>query len=779
MSTIGVDTPRVDGPAKVSGTVQYAADIQLPGMLHAKVLRSIYPHARLVSVDTSAAERLPGVISCLTRDGLGDAKPYYGSVLKDQPIVAIDKVRYVGDPIAAVAALDRQTAEDALELIEVEYEPLPAVLDVDLALRPDAPVIHDRELEIASSFIDPDAFHFKQRSNLITTFHVEQGNVERAFAEADELFDSTYSCPTVQHGNMEPHSATATWDASGQLTVYTPCQNPSVVRDQLADMFGLRPGQVRIVVPYVGGAYGAKTHLRLEPLVAVLSRKAARPVQLTLTREEVFMTAVRHACVVRIRTGVKRDGTLVARQVESFFDTGAYAHTGPITSKNAGTVSAGPYRIPHQSLTAHCIYTNKPPAGPYRGFGVSQVAWAYEQQMDEIAHALGLDRLGIRLQNLVHEGDRIVTGETLSALDLEGPLREVARQIGDVDIARKPTQHYERGSRRPLVRGRGIACVIKTTMTPSTSAATVRLDSDGTATLFTSSVEMGQGARTSLAQIVAEELRLPVENVFVTLPDTDVTPYDQSTSSSRTIFMMGRAAQQAAGQVREQLLAMAGTALEVAPGDLELDGGDICVKGVPVRRVSIPDIFERTFGRPRGGCLSASVVNRAVGGLDRDTGRGKSSAFFFVGAAGAEVEVDPELGIVHVLRLVVATDVGKAINPRQVHLQNEGSMLMGLGTAIFEEMTFADGQPTNASLLHYMLPSIKDHPREFRSIIFERPHPEGPFGAKGAGEAAIPAIAPAIANAVADALGGTRLHSMPMLPHRVLAAIREREAARE
>ena len=766
MSAIGVDAPRVDGPAKVGGSALFTADIVLPNMLHAKVLRSSLPHARIVRIDASRAERELGVVT-LTRDDLAGMDPYYGPIVKDQPIVAIDVVRYVGDIVAAVAAEERDIAEEALDLIEVEYEALPWVTDPVAAMDPSSPVIHAARRTPEVIFVDMKSVHFQTDSNLCSVYHVAQGDIEAGFAAADEIFEDVYSVPMIQHGHMEPHASIAYWEAGGRLVVHTSTQNPSVIRTQLAELFQMPESAVRVIVPYIGGGYGAKTYPKLEPLVAALSRKARRPVLLALTREEVFMTAVRHAAVVRIKTGANRDGTLVARKVETTYDTGAYADIGPRTAKNGGYASGGPYRIEHQDLTSYCVYTNKPPAGAFRGFGVPQVCWPYESQMDDIARRFGLDPLDVRLKNLIQEGDIFVTGDRLVAVGLSRCLEQAAEAIGwrGLESTRPiPTDDPD------IVRGIGIATMIKSTMTPSNSAAAVRLNADGSATLLTSSVEMGQGPHTALAQIVAEEIGLATDRVTVAFPDTDVTPYDQSTSSSRTVFSMGRAARESGRQIREQLLQIVSDALEVAVEDLEVVDGVVRVKGQPNLAMSIPDAFRSQFGTAVGS-IFGSYDYQTKGGLDPDTGKGRASAFWFLSAAGAEVELDRRTGKIQVLRAVTVVDVGKAINPRQCWLQNEGSMLMALGSALFEEMQFDNGQPVNASFLDYMMPSMEDFPASFESKLVETPHEDGPFGAKGMGEAALGPVAPAIGNAVANALGGIRLRDLPLRPERVLDAI--------
>ena len=770
MTVVGTDAPRVDGPAKVTGAATYTADLVVPGMLHAKVLRSSLPHARIVRVDASPAEREFGVVT-LTAADLAGTDPYFGPIVRDQPIVAVDRVLFAGDVIAAVAAEERDIAEEALDLIEVEYEPLPAVTDTAAAMVSGAPILHATRPTPDVQFIDMRSVHFQPDSNVCSTYHVAQGDVEVGLAAADEVFDDVFNVPMIQHGHIEPHAAVAWWEPGGRLIVHSSTQNPSVIRTQLAELFRLPETSVRIIVPYVGGGYGAKTYPKLEPLVAALSRKARRPVGLVLTREEVFMTAVRHPCEVRITTGVRRDGTLLARRVRATYDTGAYADIGPRTAKNGGYSSGGPYRIEHQDLTSLCVYTNKPPSGAFRGFGVPQVCWAYESQMDDIARRLAIDPVELRRRNLVREGDLFITGDRLVSVGIGRCLDQVAEAIGWRGLESTRPMATERPG---FVRGLGVAAMIKSTMTPSNSAASVRLNADGSATLLTSSVEIGQGPHTGLAQIVADTIGLPFDRVAITFPDTDVTPYDQSTSSSRTIFSMGHAARRAGLQVREQLLEIASDRLEVAPDDLDVVDGIILARGAPGTSMTISEAFAAHFGTAVGS-LFGSFDFQTSGGLDPDTGKGRASAFWFLSAAGAEVEVDTRTGKVRVVRAVTAVDVGKAINPRQCWLQNEGSMLTALGSALFEEMQFDNGQPVNASFLDYMLPSMEDFPESFQSLLIETPHPDGPFGAKGMGEAALGSVAPAIGNAVANALGGVRLRDLPLRPERVLDAL---EAAR-
>ncbi|HMA81735.1 MAG TPA: xanthine dehydrogenase family protein molybdopterin-binding subunit, partial [Candidatus Binatia bacterium] len=593
--------------------------------------------------DAGKAAALPGVRAVVTRDDLEGLHHYFGTGVEDQPVVVIDKARYAGDIVAAVAADSREIAEEATALIEAEYEELPAVTGILAAAKPDAPIIHDQHIDESAG------------GNIHGVYRAASGDIEQGFKESDEVIENIYTLPPVQHGHIEPHAVTAYWEPSGKLVVHTPCQTPSPLQEQLAKVFKLPLNRVRVIVPPVGGGYGGKNHARIEPVVALLARKARRPVQWTLAREEVFLTGRRFGAVVKIKTGFKRDGRLIARKAEVYYDMGAYALSGPANTKNACVIAGGPYNIPHRDYTTYAVYTNLPPAGPFRGVGASHVCWAYESEMDEIARRIGMDPLDLRLKNLLQEGDKFITGEPMISVGVSDCVKQAARSIG------WQNENEQAPRSGIVVRGKGLAVAIKSTSTPSTSAASVRLNSDGSAILLTSSAEIGQGAQTSLAQIVGDTLGLPIERVSVTFPDTDVTPYDKSTSSSRTTFHMGRAAQIAAGQIRDQLLQAGAKALEARVEDLELKDLRLLVKGVPEKFLTFPQMFRAIFGDPSGS-LFGNYTLRTEGGVDSRTGKGKGSSFWFYSAASAEVEVDTETGKVRVLKVATAVDVGKAIH---------------------------------------------------------------------------------------------------------------------
>lgn len=756
MKLVGTNVPMVGGVAKVSGAINYVADLEFPKLLAIKALRSPFAHAKLGKVDASKAAAIPGVAAVVTRDDLAGLNPRYGTGVEDQPVVAIDKVHYVGDIVAAVAAESEEIAEAAVGLIEVEYQELPAVTDILASAQRGAPIIHERH-------IDKNA-----GGNIHGRYHVESGDCEAGLREADEVIEHSYNVPPVQHGHIELHVVSAYWEPGGKLVVHTPCQTPSPLQEQIAKIFKLPLTQVRVIVPFVGGGYGGKNHARVEPLVALLAKKARRPARWILTRDEVFLTGRRFGAAIQMKMGYKRDGRIIACKADVYYDMGAYALSGPANSKNGCYIAAGPYNIPNRDLTSYAVYTNLPPAGPYRGVGASHVCWAYESMIDEIARRLDMDPVELRLKNLLKENDRFITDEPMISVGISDCVKQVAQALN----WRGKDELHPVQNAGAIVRAKGLAVAIKSTSTPSTSAASIRLNGDGSAVVLTSTVDMGQGARTCLAQIVGDELGLPLDHVSVSFPDTDFTPYDKATSSSRSTFHMGQAVQKSATQIREQLFEVAAKQLEARQEDLEIVEGSVRVKGVPEKSLTIPQLFKAKYGEASGS-MFGNFMLRTEGGVNEKTGRGKNSVFWFYAASGAEVEVDTETGKVRVLRVISAVDVGKAIHPRQCNLQNEGSALAGMGSALFEEMRFDNGQPINSSFMDYLLPSMGDHPLQFQSLLVENPHPDGPFGAKGMGEAALPPMAPAIGNAVANALNGARVRDLPIRPDKVVAALRQ------
>jgi CO/xanthine dehydrogenase Mo-binding subunit len=755
----GSSVARLEGVEKVTGQALYTGDLEFPGMAYAKVVRSPLPHARLVRVDARRAARVPGVLAVLTREELAGLDYVYGAIYKDQTIVAVDKVRYAGDPVAAVAAEDEEAAEEAAALIDVEYEELPSVTTIDEAIAPGAPLVHEKPpagAEMRASAYGP-AREF-EGTNICYRFRYERGKIEDAFRRSAHVFEDTFRFHRVQHCSLEPHVNVAHFTGGG-LTVWSSCQDPFGLREHLAAIFGLPLARVRVIVPYTGGAYGGKLYIKGEPISAALSWKIQRPVRLEFSIGESFKTIRRHGALVRLKTGVSREGKLVARDCEIYMDTGAYADAGPRVTEKAGYRSLGPYRIPHVRVNAYCVYTNTVPAGAFRGFGAAQVTWAYESQMDLIAERLGIDHLEIRLKNLLRKGELYTPGDTPVDCDLKEGLLKAARAIG---WAKKP--------RRPNT-GKGIACCIKDAGgTYKVSGATVKLSADGSAVLLTGTVEIGQGSRTALAQVVAEELGLSLDRVAVAQLDTDVTPYDISTSASSSMTVMGLAVQRAAADARRQLLQAAAKLVKKPASRLDLRDGKVSVpsgKPIPYGKV-----LAETFGS-----RAAEIVGRGLY-ADRRSKKavlGSPTTFWEVGWGGVEVEVDPETGAIDVLRYHSVADVGKAINPVQCIGQDEGAVMFGLGHTLCEEMVYDDGQLLNPNLVDYRLPTFRHLPPEFESHLVENRNGPGPFGSKGMGEGGLLPVAPAIANAVYQAIG-VRITELPLTPARVWRAMREKGA---
>ncbi|MBI2304854.1 MAG: molybdopterin-dependent oxidoreductase, partial [Chloroflexi bacterium] len=604
-------------------------------------------------------------------------------------------------------------------------------------------------------------------TNVCHYFTLRHGDVAEGFAQADLIFEDTFTSQMVQHCSLEPNVAVAQVDATGKITLWSSTQAPYVVRRELADSMGMPMTHIRVICPWVGGGFGAKISPRADSrAVALALRTNHRPVRLAYSREEEFTSAaVRHPAILRHKTGVKRDGRIVAREIEVIWDTGAYAETGPTVSRNSGYTAPGPYNIPHVKIDGYCVYTNKVIAAAFRGYGVSQLTWAYESQMDIMARKLGIDPLEMRLRNAFEEGGVTATGEVLRVVGLKKTIYAAARSL-DWD---KPRTEGNK------LRGKGIACMHKATRAPSDSSAFVKVNEDGTVAVLTSAVEAGQGVRTVLAQITGEVLGIKADAVAVTFADTDVTPFDPTTSSSRTTFHMGNAVKTAATDAREQLVQIASQAMEANPEDIEFRGGRVFVRGAPERGMTIAQVMRRRFGSRGGPILGkGTFAPSEATPLDLETSQGaKPTAYWMYATQGAEVEVDTDTGQVRVLKLVAAHDVGRAINPVNCQQQIQGALVMGLGGALTEEVVVQEGKALNTSLADYKVLTAMDAP-VLEPIIVETPHYEGPFGAVGLGEPGLAPTAAAIANAVEDAIG-VRIKDLPITPGRVLRALREKQ----
>jgi CO/xanthine dehydrogenase Mo-binding subunit len=636
---------------------------------------------------------------------------------------------------------------------------------------------------------------------------VRRGDFDAAIAQAEVVLIEQFYTPPIQHVPLEPHVCLSI-ASDRQLTIHSTTQTPHVTRAQVAAIFGLPLANVRILVRTLGGGYGAKCYPRLEPVTTFLALKAGRPVKIVLTRAEEFVTTGRQAATFRLTTGALRDGTIVAHKAECFYGCGAYAETAPRVIRHGANGTNGAYRIPNVWLDVYAVYTNTVPCGPFRGPGSGQAHWARESHIDSLAHKLGMDPVAFRLKNVVHEGDSFILGGLLEEIRYTEQLSAVTQALDEGAAQRQtadgkdPLPAGEGPSPFPLpagegqgegvpgpgavsqhegtpvsggrpsavggpsVRiGRGYGLVMKTTNTPSTSTAMTRLNEDGSLSVMTASVEMGQGAQTALAQIAADEMSLPIERIHISLPDTETTPFDHSTSSSRTTFAMGTAIGMAIADVKQQLLQHAARILEVSPQDLEVAGGRVQVKGAPHRSLDYGEVVRKA----RQGNIVGKATYTTQAKPDPVTGGPGASAHYHTAAVGAEVAVDTETGRVTLLQCHSAIFAGKVINPTHCELQTEGSVFFGVGHALFEELAYDDGRVTNPNLSDYMIPSFQDVPDNTGVIVLEDPeHGE----VHGVGETALPAAAPAIANAVFAATG-VRVRDLPITPEKILKGLQE------
>jgi CO/xanthine dehydrogenase Mo-binding subunit len=757
---IGKPYKNVDSWKKVVGAAEYTADIKLPEMLYGKILRSKYPHARILNVDTSRAKKLIGVKAVVT--GKDVPQCLFGTVIKDKPALAFEKVRYLGDEVAGVVAVDRDTAEEALDLIDVEYEELPAIFDPLEAMKPDAILIHEKINEYECV---PIVF-IEKNTNIHGRFKLRKGDVDRAFKDADLVVEDTFSVQPIQHCQIEPHGVVAHYDQLGNVTIWASTQSPYTTRDAIAAGLGIPSHKVRVIVPYIGGGFGGKYFLKAEAPCVMLSYAVRKPVKIILTREEVFSaSSVRQPLVATLKTGVKKNGEIIARQSRLVWNSGAYCDIGPIIARNAALSSAGPYNIPNVRVDSYTVYTNNPISGSFRGLGMMQVTFAVESHMDVVAEQLGMDPVEFRLKNIVTEGSLSATGQVLHAVGVKECLEKAAKEGG---WGQKKKRKYT---------GMGIACVHKNTATPSSSTAFVKVNHDATAEVITSAVDLGQGSNTILSQIVAEELGLTPDRVSISPPDTRVTPFDQATISSRLTFHMGNAVKRAAEDARREILKIASDLLDVSTEELMLKDAKVFSKKDPKKEIHLSKLpmgsrYAKEVGHPvLGKGYFCTAREGAV--LDPETGQGaNASVFWMYGAQCVEVEVDPETGEVKVKRVVAAHDVGKIMNPLLLEGQCQGSIMMGLGAALFEECVWENGKTINPSFVDYKIANATGIPEMVSSFV-EAPHREGPYGAKGIGEPLTACCPAAIANAVYDAVG-VRIKDLPITREKILWALKEK-----
>ena len=745
---IGISVPRRDGVAKVTGAAEFTVDVDLPGLCHAKILRSPYGHARIVAVDVSAARLAPGVVAVVSADDLRDVELRYGHATADHPLIADGIVRFAGEPVVGVVAEDALSAEMALELIDVEYEPLPFVTDPFEALAESAPILHP-ERGAGGEHRGFDEQLHGEHPNVCSRSEHGWGDVDDAFARAAVVVEGEYRYPAAYAYAMETYTSVARW-REGQLTVWSSAQHPFMVRSDLARVFGLPLAAVQVSVPYVGGGYGSKSYTKIEPLTAALALRAGRPVRLALSVEETVVTTRSVAAVSRVRTAFDADGLILARTADIVMNSGGYAENSPRVANKASRRLAGPYRIPAARVVARAVYTNTAPGSSYRGLGGPQAVFAGETQMDEAAARLGLEPLELRRRNMLSKGDRPWPG----ARPLDGDLR------ADVEIV---VDELDSAGAVPAGRGRAVCVSASDGGAEPLGSAVIRLMPDGSIALMCGSAEMGQGSSTVLPQIAAAELGVPLDRIHLVQSDTAVVSYDRSTGASRTTTVMGIAIQRAAADVKRQLRDWAVDALEANPADLVEQRDGFLLDG---RLYPWGEIVRRWFGGGYGEVVGTGYVRRD--GITREL-----PLFWELGCLGVEVSVDEETGEVRVERLVTVGDVGRAVHPLMAEGQDVGGAMMGMGIALREELLY-DGQTMiNGNLWEYRVPRTTDMP-EIRSFLAERADGIGPYGAKGGGEATVNPIAPAVLNAVRGAVG-IELREVPVTPERVWRALRRRD----
>jgi len=748
---IGEDVPRVDAREKVTGAAQFADDLQFgPGLLYARIKRSPHPHALLKKVDVSRARKLPGVKAIVTGE---DFPGFIGLYLQDRYIFCRDRVRYVGDPVAGVAAVSEEIAEKALELIEVEYELLPGVFDPEYGASPEAPLLHpDLGKYEAVNFIFPEP-----GSNISNHFKLRRGDPEAAWKECAAIVESVYRIPHIQHVPLETHIAVARVDMDGKVKLWGSSQSPFAQRNLIAKALNISQSDVQVIAPFVGGGFGSKAGVSMEALaVAIASQVRGRPVKLRLTREEEFYTAfVRQGMVAHFKMGCDQAGRLLAMENSYYWDGGAYTEYGVNITRAAGYSCTGPYHVPNVRADSYCVYTNHPVGGPMRGFGMPEMHSGLEQCIDELAEKIGMDKVAFRKLNCIKTGDTVVTGMTMHPTGLEQCIVKAADASG-WGHKDPPMAPFKR-------RGKVIAVMWKAPAMPPNagSSSEVLLNEDGTVTVKVGGQEIGQGSFTIAAQVAAATLGVPYESVRVSGPlDTDTSPYEWQTVASRLTWSMGNAVAAAARDARQQILDMVAESWGESADDLDIvDGNVISYKSeesLPLKNIVI-------YGLPKPndqGWIGGPVVGRGnfmptyVTGLDAQTGQGpRAVVHYTTGAQAVEVEVDLETGRVEVLRGVTAFDVGKAINPELVRAQMEGGFVQGMSTALFEALQLKEGVVQNPSFVDYRIATSADAPGEIQSIIVEVPQEDGPWGARGIGEHPMVPTIPAIANAIYDAIG--------------------------
>jgi CO/xanthine dehydrogenase Mo-binding subunit len=739
---IGASARRGGGRGRVTGEQRYVADIALEGVLHVALVTLDVPRARIIHIDRAEALAMPGVHAVLTADDLPQPMPRFGPQFTDRPVLAVQQTAYHGEPVAAVAAETLDQAQAAAAAVRVEVEALAAVTTIEAALAPDAPLVQDPSIRPG----DPRA-----DSNVLREYRFGWGDVEAA--HADVVVEHTYAFPMVTHFAIEPHGFMAAPDGDG-IRVWSSIQHPYWLQRVLAGVLGLPLARVRVIAPDPGGAFGGKQHAKFEPLVALLALRTRRPVRLILSLEQSFQAVRRTSTSITVRTSVLADGTLVAQDIRADYLIGAYADIADRVVAKGSFPGCGPYRVPHARIVSRSILSNTTPSTAFRGFGNPQINWAVESNLDAVAVALGVDPLELRRRNLAAKGEAFIPGDT----PVDGDWREAVDRAAELIDWSAPT---------PPGRGRGLAVGIKSGPTTGLSYALVRLLLDGSVVVYSGTSDMGQGARTILAQIAAQELGCPLDWVTVVMGDTAVVPYDQQTSASRSTVLMGRAVADACGRIQERVRVMAAERHGLPVGDVHVEGGTVHVGD---RELPLMDVVRDGLGRLGG---EISGLGEARKEADPDHPLGGTAAFYEFNCTAVELEVDEATGDITIHRYVTVSDVGRALNPMQVRGQDEGAAIMGLGHTLMEQVILDDaGRIRNLGAIDYKIPTSMDLPLEIVSDVVENGDGPGPYGAKGMSEGGLLCVSAAVAAAVRDATGAV-LRELPLSPERVWHALQE------
>ena len=769
-SPVGESKPRIDARDKVTGTALYADDIQFGNkLLHARIRRSPHPHALIKRLDVSRALALPGVKAVVTGE---DFPGYIGLYLKDRHIFCRDRVRYVGDPVAGVVAINPETAEKAVNLIEVEYETLEPVLDPEQGAGSQAPLIHpDLGQYVVANFILPRA-----GSNISNHFKLRKGDVTAAWEKCTAVIERKYRIPHIQHVPIEPHAAIARVEESGEVTLWDSSQSPFAQRDLIAETLGITQSKMRVIAPLVGGGFGGKAGVSMESLaVAIATKVKGYPVKLLLTREEEFYTAfVRQGLVATFKMGCDANGKILAMENTFYWDGGAYTEYGVNITRAAGYSCTGPYEVPNVKGDSYCVYTNHPVGGPMRGFGMPEMHAGLEQCIDELALAIRMDAVEFRKRNCLKGDSILVTGGRMHPTGLTECLEKAAQAI---DWGRKAP-----ASAPNKRRGKGLALMWKAPAMPGNagSSAWIELAEDGMLTLGVGCQDIGQGAFTVAAQMAAAAFGVPYESVRVAMPvDTRYNPYEWQTVASRITWSTGNAIIAAGRDARQQVLELVAKAWDETPGDLDIVNGMV-ISFKSEREIAVKDVAVKGLPKEGGkGWMGGPIIGRGnfmpsdVTGLDPETGQGEHAVVHYTtGAQAIELEVDLDTGRIEIIKGVAAFDVGKAINPDLVKAQMEGGLVQGISSALFECLQLKDGVVQNPSFVDYRIATSTDIPKVVQSIIVEVPQSDGPWGARGVGEHSMVPTIPAIANAIYDAIG-LRFESPPFTAEKIYLAMLE------